>query len=918
MSLFGGLIGFLKLFGKNVLTSGLAPVEADVYTAAELDELIKHYRSFLTDHWSEKYERMRAAALLGLAVSYYRRALYHSGFDKDDVNHALRFAHEAEAFHTRETTPRAWETIQQVLGFGYVLKADGPKSEHFGLAIPYLENCLTSSAAPHLPGYESEVHLWLVMAYAACGSFADEVKRAKVAEHAALAEKLYPFPQDKKWRAHAANVRNMARLALGRSVYDFGSVEELELVCSLRFWEDEEGGVGDDMPVTARVFSALAKIIASLDAGADGTESAEQTGEKSEPTEDAVEAALREAVALVESAEEPRERAEAEAALSLALMFKAALVTDPDEREESLRRSRALFESSWGWTLEHMPRSMRLVTPGCVHGTLLYFYHEEWEGAARVYARTLDVIDRDYRASVGIRGKEVALAGVSWQGTSLSLNHAYALARMGRAEEAVMILEKWRGRQLGERMKRGDRLLARVKAEDLAAYQRLWAEIESLESAQRDADAYDYLREGNRLRAARAELETLVARIRRDVPEFLPEPTFEEVRLAAAEGPLAYLLATAMGTLVILVTTAGETRCLWADEFTSHDVETILKSLSPALGLAETKNGGGAAAASKVLPAALEELGGKLLAGLSEALKEERAEGVCLIPCGALALFPLHAATVEGVRALPQECAVSYAPSALTLLKARQNRERFQAGPGADAPSLLCVSDPGRNLEYAKAEAKSIAALWPDEAAVTRLEHEAATRAALKGAVSRATHLHFACHGTFDSDSPLGSALLLAGGERLTLRDVLDERSFLPATPPRLVVLSACQTALIGFKNLPEEATGLPTGFLGAGVPGVVGTLWPVDDYSTSLLMTRFYDNLLKKKFAPAAALQEAQTWLSRSTWAGLESYTAALPTRSNDEQTRDAHARARAARAATDPPFADPYFWAGFIFVGN
>jgi CHAT domain-containing protein len=58
----------------------------------------------------------------------------------------------------------------------------------------------------------------------------------------------------------------------------------------------------------------------------------------------------------------------------------------------------------------------------------------------------------------------------------------------------------------------------------------------------------------------------------------------------------------------------------------------------------------------------------------------------------------------------------------------------------------------------------------------------------------------------------------------------------------RLVVLSACQTAITDYQRLPDEAIGLPGGLLQAGVPGVVGTLWAVNDLSMTLVMAKFYE----------------------------------------------------------------------------
>jgi CHAT domain-containing protein len=59
-----------------------------------------------------------------------------------------------------------------------------------------------------------------------------------------------------------------------------------------------------------------------------------------------------------------------------------------------------------------------------------------------------------------------------------------------------------------------------------------------------------------------------------------------------------------------------------------------------------------------------------------------------------------------------------------------------------------------------------------------------------------------------------------------------------------LLTLSACETGLIDFDNASDEYIGLPSGFLYAGSPSVVCTLWAVDQVSTAFLLIKFYENL--------------------------------------------------------------------------
>ena len=86
-----------------------------------------------------------------------------------------------------------------------------------------------------------------------------------------------------------------------------------------------------------------------------------------------------------------------------------------------------------------------------------------------------------------------------------------------------------------------------------------------------------------------------------------------------------------------------------------------------------------------------------------------------------------------------------------------------------------------------------------------------------------------------------------------------------------LVVLSICDGALNRF-GPGDELHGLVSAFLIAGVPNVVGALWPSNDLMTRLLMARFYRHVISD--GPAVALQRACQFIkSRAKlrfWAGF------------------------------------------------
>lgn len=144
--------------------------------------------------------------------------------------------------------------------------------------------------------------------------------------------------------------------------------------------------------------------------------------------------------------------------------------------------------------------------------------------------------------------------------------------------------------------------------------------------------------------------------------------------------------------------------------------------------------------------------------------------------------------------------------------------------------------------------------------------------------------LHFATHGLVNSEHPELSGLALSmfdeEGEPvdgfLRLHELYGLR-----LPAELVVLSACDTGL-GQELRGEGLVGLARGFMFAGSPRVVVSLWEVGDEDTAELMRRFYEQLLEHKRRPSLALRLAQSSM-------LE-----------------------------DEASASPHRWAGFVFLGD
>jgi len=144
--------------------------------------------------------------------------------------------------------------------------------------------------------------------------------------------------------------------------------------------------------------------------------------------------------------------------------------------------------------------------------------------------------------------------------------------------------------------------------------------------------------------------------------------------------------------------------------------------------------------------------------------------------------------------------------------------------------------------------------------------------------------LHFATHGVLDNAAPMYSHLALAQGDK-------NEDGLLEAWElmqmdlhADLAVLSACETARGRF-GAGEGVIGLTWALFVAGTPATVVSQWKVESASSRELMLGFHRNLraLSREPAPKAeALRQA------------------------------------ALKLMKNPSTSHPFYWAGFVLVGD
>jgi CHAT domain-containing protein/Tfp pilus assembly protein PilF len=188
-------------------------------------------------------------------------------------------------------------------------------------------------------------------------------------------------------------------------------------------------------------------------------------------------------------------------------------------------------------------------------------------------------------------------------------------------------------------------------------------------------------------------------------------------------------------------------------------------------------------------------------------------------------------------------------------------------------------------LPFSRFEADGIIALAPRGTGRLKATDFSASRAlAMSRELSQYRIVHFATHGLLNSARPELSGLVFSLLDRegkpqdgfLRLHEIYNLQ-----LNADLVVLSACESGL-GKEIKGEGLIGLTRGFMYAGAPRVVASLWTVDDYATAELMKLFYQRMLKDGLPAGAALRAAQLEFSG------------------------------------DKRWASPYFWAGFVLLGE
>lgn len=248
-----------------------------------------------------------------------------------------------------------------------------------------------------------------------------------------------------------------------------------------------------------------------------------------------------------------------------------------------------------------------------------------------------------------------------------------------------------------------------------------------------------------------------------------------------------------------------------------------------------------------------------------------------IAPHGELHYLPFAALLEPGPteRFLIERYDLTYVPSASVWMRLNERR-----APSATR-TVLALAPQALRLPGARAEVASLRDLYGDEATV--LHGTSASESRFRELAPRYDVLHLATYGVLNKQNPMFSFVALqpdsSGDGRLEVQEIFGLR-----LRARLVVLSACQTALGSgaLRDVPEgdDWVGLVRAFLFAGSSAVLATMWPVEDRGTAAFMEDFYRNL----------------------WGG----------------TPEPEALGTAQRNAIRKGNKDPFYWAGYSLVGR
>ena len=867
-----------------------------------IEQAITHFLQALKVHTHQTFPEQWAIIQNNLGNAYADRI---SGKRAENLEQSIDYFHQALSEITNQSYPELWATTQNNLGTVYTHRINGDQAENIECAISCFHQALQVYDRQEYPEDWAMTLSNLATTYSDSlyGDPAENIERAIEYFHKALQiYKKDSFPQD--WAM--ANV-NLAVTFKDR--IHGNKAENIELAIeylqqALQVYTREE----------------LPFYWANIQNNLGATYSDRVYGDRAENIEKVI-TYYQLALQIYTYESFPTEWARAQKNLGLTYSQRVH-----GDRAENIR------QATWHLQQALKERTLKQLPSGYQQTQLAFgqFYFDEgnWSGTVDAHKAVIEAEQLLLESAYTEMGRRAETALTSKIYAKLS----YALLKLGRFEEALLQLEQGKTRVLAKALALSevDLSLLPSKKQDIILHLR--KSIWELEGEMRQ-EFHPLSRETQRTLAAelekkRKELNAEIKSIRIEFPQFMSSivELTQILSLIPPTGALVAPVITSQGSAIFIVPSnlrmITSAQILWLDDFTSEDLHNLI------LGNAGEHDQRGWLEAHVNQREYLEDwyntidwvgevLWGRLVSFIHQHLATLGIKHVLLLPQGELGLLPLHAAyyKVKGKKHyFFDDYTISYTPSAYAL-KVSQDRLKEKS---RNKRTLFATLNPTKDLPFTISEGEKITSLFGSNN-VNVLKEENATSKAVHETAGNFSYLHFSCHGSYNLADTMQSGLVMAGKEILTLGEIISNMNL---ESSRLVTLSACDTGIIDIRLSPDEFLGLPAGFLQAGVPAVISTLWAVNDLSTTLLMERFYYLHLKKNISIPKALQQSQIWL-RDVTAGELAERFANEEEIALEENRNLSGRAseyysRFAEYNSDErPFAHPYYWAAFTFNG-
>ncbi|MDJ0506233.1 MAG: CHAT domain-containing protein, partial [Nostocales cyanobacterium LE14-WE12] len=231
------------------------------------------------------------------------------------------------------------------------------------------------------------------------------------------------------------------------------------------------------------------------------------------------------------------------------------------------------------------------------------------------------------------------------------------------------------------------------------------------------------------------------------------------------------------------------------------------------------------------------------------------------------------AALYDGKQYLIEKYSIALAPSLQLIDIKPLVREQVQLFAGG-------ISEPRQKFPALPNVIGELSQIKADFPKANLLKNEFFTSSNLETNIKQhsAQIVHLATHGEFSSKAEDNFILTWDGRLNIDQLTNILRSDNKQIRPIELLVLSACQTAT-GDKRAILGLAGIA---VKAGARSTIASLWSVNDQATYLLMSKFYQELANSKITKVEALRRAQ-----------------LEVLNKNE-------------------FKHPYFWSGFVLIGN